>query len=241
MVKALGDAKFLVQAAAHGVSQGVLSVMQGGDFISGAAGGFFGSLGAELWGGAMKNLGYEKFAQSTIGTVAFGALSGGVGAELSGGNFWQGAVTGGIVAGLNHAMHKIGEDPKFFKKMKDHYEKRTGEEITLTEKEFKYLVSKGKIDTKTIKIIDKKNNIYKAVINFYDSGFDLANTFGKATVTYRVVNGKKLYRTFYDKYDFDPKEWGVRSTSSEIKTRLYNIYSSGKAFEIKFDQNYLVK
>ena len=38
--------------------------------------------------------------------VAFGALSGGVGAELSGGNFWQGAVTGGIVAGLNHAMHK---------------------------------------------------------------------------------------------------------------------------------------
>ena len=45
--------------------------------------------------------------------VAFGALSGGVGAELSGGNFWQGAVTGGIVAGLNHAMHKMGgEDPK---------------------------------------------------------------------------------------------------------------------------------
>lgn len=37
--------------------------------------------------------------------VAFGALSGGVGAELSGGNFWQGAVTGGIVAGLNHVMH----------------------------------------------------------------------------------------------------------------------------------------
>lgn len=45
--------------------------------------------------------------------VAFGALSGGVGAELSGGNFWQGAVTGGIVAGLNHAMHKMGgEDPR---------------------------------------------------------------------------------------------------------------------------------
>ena len=109
VVKALGDAKFLIQAAAHGVSQGVLSVMQGGDFISGAAGGFFGSLGAELWGGAMKNLGYEKFAQSTLGTVSFGALSGGVGAELSGGNFWQGAVTGGIVTGLNHQMHKIGQ------------------------------------------------------------------------------------------------------------------------------------
>lgn len=93
--------------------------MQGGDFLSGAAGGFFGSLGADAWGGALKGMGYEKFANSAVGTVAFGALSGGIGAELSGGNFWQGAVTGGIVAGLNHAMHrgeninhqKNGEDP----------------------------------------------------------------------------------------------------------------------------------
>lgn len=55
----------------------------------------------KTWGG-----GLEKFAGGAVGMVAFGALSGGVGAELSGGNFWQGAVTGGIVAGLNHAMHK---------------------------------------------------------------------------------------------------------------------------------------
>ena len=41
VVTALGEAKFLVQAAAHGISQGVLSVFQGGDFWSGAAGGFF--------------------------------------------------------------------------------------------------------------------------------------------------------------------------------------------------------
>jgi hypothetical protein len=31
----------------------------------------------------------------------------GVGAELSGGNFWQGGVTGCIVAGLNHELHKM--------------------------------------------------------------------------------------------------------------------------------------
>ena len=109
VVKALGDAKFLIQAAAHGVSQGVLSVMQGGDFLSGAAGGFLGSLGAEFWSGAMKDMGLIKFANSTIGTVAFGALSGGIGAELSGGNFWQGAVTGGIVAGLNHELHRYAD------------------------------------------------------------------------------------------------------------------------------------
>lgn len=39
--------------------------------------------------------------------IAFGALSGGIGAELSGGNFWEGAVIGGMIAGLNHAMHRM--------------------------------------------------------------------------------------------------------------------------------------
>ena len=38
--------------------------------------------------------------------VIFGTISGGASAALSGGNFWQGAVTGLVVSGLNHAMHK---------------------------------------------------------------------------------------------------------------------------------------
>nr|WP_309758136.1 RHS repeat-associated core domain-containing protein [Flavobacterium sp.] len=100
----------LVKAAAHGISQGTLAMMQnnGAGFLSGASGGFFGSLGATAWGGAGGKWGGigGKYASTTVGTIAFGSLSGGVGAELSGGNFWQGAVTGGIVAGLNEAMHK---------------------------------------------------------------------------------------------------------------------------------------
>lgn len=97
----------VVRAGTHAVSQGVLAVMQGTDVKTAMIGDFLGSLGADAWGGAVKGLGYEKFAESTLGTVAFGVLSGGIGAELTGGNFWQGAVTVGIVAGLNHAMHKI--------------------------------------------------------------------------------------------------------------------------------------
>jgi hypothetical protein len=81
----------------------------GAGFLSGATGGFFGSLGATAWGGVSGK--WEgiagKYANSPVGTIAFGALSGGVGAELSGGNFWQGAIAGGIVAGLNDVMHKI--------------------------------------------------------------------------------------------------------------------------------------
>ena len=36
----------------------------------------------------------------------FGALAGGAGAKLGGGNFWQGAVTGLFVAGMNHLAHR---------------------------------------------------------------------------------------------------------------------------------------
>jgi hypothetical protein len=94
----------------------------GAGFLSGAAGGFFGSLGATAWGGAnvkWKGIGGD-FGSSSVGTIAFGALSGGVGAELSGGNFWQGAITGGIVAGLNDVMHKMdgpGDPPSKYKKL----------------------------------------------------------------------------------------------------------------------------
>ncbi len=113
----------LVKAAAHGIAQGTLAMMQnnGAGFLSGAAGGFFGSLGATAWGGAngkWKGIGGD-FGSSSVGTIAFGAFSGGVGAELSGGNFWQGAIAGGIVAGLNDVMHEMGDDygkpkpPKF--------------------------------------------------------------------------------------------------------------------------------
>ncbi|OWP82982.1 hypothetical protein BWK59_12960 [Flavobacterium davisii] len=103
----------VVQAGAHAVTQGVLSSVQGGNFWSAALSGAFGSLGASAFGA----IGGD-FAKSTVGTITFGAISGGVGAELSGGNFWQGVVIGGIVVGLNHAMHNAldegpeGEGPK---------------------------------------------------------------------------------------------------------------------------------
>lgn len=41
--------------------------------------------------------------------VGASAVSGGLGAELSGGDFWRGAATGGIVAGANHGLHKLQE------------------------------------------------------------------------------------------------------------------------------------
>lgn len=55
-------------------------------------------------GGSWKGLG-GTYGNSGVGMIAFGTVSGGAGAALTGGNFWQGAVTGLVVSGLNHAMH----------------------------------------------------------------------------------------------------------------------------------------
>ncbi|MBC8883864.1 hypothetical protein H9X57_12460 [Flavobacterium piscinae] len=113
-----------VQSLAHGTFQGIMSGVQGGDFMTGFASGSLSSLAASLWSGGdsirdngdftmsrteWSGLG-GKFGQSTTGILTFGTLAGGAGAALTKGNFWQGAVTGLIVSGLNHAMHNRLED-----------------------------------------------------------------------------------------------------------------------------------
>jgi len=42
-----------------------------------------------------------------IGTLAFSAIMGSAGSAIGGGNFWQGATTGIIVAGFNHLLSHI--------------------------------------------------------------------------------------------------------------------------------------
>ncbi|WP_228461094.1 RHS repeat-associated core domain-containing protein [Chryseobacterium defluvii] len=102
--KLKGVGEFLTRAGLHGVSQGFFSLVSGNGsgFFQGFVSGALGSLASSGW---EKMIGTAN-AQSTVGMIAFGALSGGIGAELSGGNFFKGFIQGGIVAGLNHALHK---------------------------------------------------------------------------------------------------------------------------------------
>jgi len=97
----------IVQGTAHALAQGVLSLVQGQGFGSAFASGFLGSVGASAFIVAA-----GKFASSAVGTIASGAILGGVGSELTGGNFWQGAIIGGFVAGFNHVVHHI-DKPKY--------------------------------------------------------------------------------------------------------------------------------
>lgn len=122
--------KVIGEGLANGVAQGGISVLSGGDFFQGFASGALGSYGA--WGfGEL----FPKFSNSVAGMIGFGALAGGIGAEATGGEFWRGAIIGGTVAGLNHAMHQIQN--KFsdaqLKKMYEVYKKSVEEYATPSE------------------------------------------------------------------------------------------------------------
>ncbi|MEA4936999.1 MAG: FG-GAP-like repeat-containing protein [Paludibacter sp.] len=90
------------RAISHGVANGMVNGAFGGDFTQGFASGALGSLG----GSVFQTVG-GKFANSFLGTVGFSSISGGIGAELSGGNFWQGAATGAVVGLLNHMDNEL--------------------------------------------------------------------------------------------------------------------------------------
>lgn len=89
------------QAALHGISQGFIQGISGGNMsqnfltaaISSITAGGYGMLGS--------------VTQTGLGQALFGTVSGGVTAQLQGGNFWQGAAVGLTVSGLNHVAHKV--------------------------------------------------------------------------------------------------------------------------------------
>lgn len=93
--------------------------VQGDNFWNGFAAGSISSLAASAWSGGSSFETTGNVTTETVhrgigeilgmggsgGMIAFGTIAGGAGAALTGGNFWQGAVTGLIVSGLNHFAH----------------------------------------------------------------------------------------------------------------------------------------
>jgi RHS repeat-associated protein len=113
------------QALAHGTTQGGMAALQGGKFWSGFAAGSLSSIMSSAWtggesfkvnegvktGSIVQGIGGAN-ATNMVGTMFVGTISGGAGAALTDGNFWQGAVTGLIVSGLNHLEHIEGNKSK---------------------------------------------------------------------------------------------------------------------------------
>src|SRR5690554_950777 len=98
---ALGNiVKEATRAGFHGMSSVVTNTVFGNDVNAGTfAIGAFSSITGSLtpnW--------------STGGQIGLSAATGGVTAELTGGNFWAGAANGAIVGGLNHTMHAVTKE-----------------------------------------------------------------------------------------------------------------------------------
>lgn len=83
----------LTRGAAHGIVQGMSSVVTGGSFESGFATGFVSS----LVGSGSRALGYG--ANTTLGSMT---IAGGLTSLLTGGDFNSGAMTGYSIGALNH-------------------------------------------------------------------------------------------------------------------------------------------
>lgn len=92
----------------HGISQGCITGISGGDLGQGFLSGMVSSAVSSIAGGLNAAVKLKGIA-SDISTMLFGSASGGLSSKLMGGNFWQGAATGLTVSALNHTMHKIQE------------------------------------------------------------------------------------------------------------------------------------
>lgn len=90
----------------HGISQGFITGISGGDIGQGFFSGMVSSAVSSIAGGlnaAVK----LKGTVGDISTMLFGSASGGLSSKLMDGNFWQGAATGLTVSALNHVAHRI--------------------------------------------------------------------------------------------------------------------------------------
>lgn len=101
------------RAFAHGYTSGLVSEAFGGNFKSAFWAGGFGSLAGSASSAYISN--------PWVG-IGASALSGGIGSEIGGGNFWEGAVTGATVGAFNHfSPHYVTTEAKLFSDQTEAY------------------------------------------------------------------------------------------------------------------------
>ena len=105
VVAALGKTgTIFAQAAAHGLSQATISGIFKGDF-SNFGSDFAAGAVSSLVGSGISKLQIDNPALRKLSMYVGGAISGGLAASVTGGDFLDGAATGLIVTALNHGLH----------------------------------------------------------------------------------------------------------------------------------------
>lgn len=96
----------------HGITQGAIAGVSGGSFWQGFVAGPVSSTVSSIFMGVNHAANLSATA-GDVSTMFFGSVSGGLSAELIGGNFWQGAAIGLTVSGLNHVAHSTIQRIKY--------------------------------------------------------------------------------------------------------------------------------
>lgn len=100
---ALGATGAAASVVGNAVIGGTLAEASGGDFVKGALAGGIGSAAAPIINPTLS----QALGSNVAGSVAGSALTGGTLAELQGGDFLQGALTGGVTGGIGQAANAI--------------------------------------------------------------------------------------------------------------------------------------
>jgi len=100
----------LVQAGLHGRTSALVTTINGGNIGSGFISGFASSLTSSI---------VQSLGGTNISIVLGGTLAGGVGAAVSGGKFFEGAVYGLISSNLNHIAHEINTTYQIDRELKE--------------------------------------------------------------------------------------------------------------------------
>ena len=89
------------RAAAHGVAQGGLAEVSGGEFEAGLYAGAFSSAVGSL----MQLESLKAYTGNIVTSTAIAAVVGGTASEMGGGKFINGAITGAFINMFNHSAH----------------------------------------------------------------------------------------------------------------------------------------
>lgn len=140
----------------------------------------------------------------------FGSVSGGLSAELTGGNFWQGAATGLAVSGLNHVAHKIEQRNLVNERLKN-IGLNGRDKPTVSTSEIDYLTN---YDPTLNSMLENANNPEIGI----DRNLKVAGTtkgdYGKNTVLSMNL-GLKAFKNYYSLYQTIAHELfhGIQYTS----------------------------
>ncbi|TAG17760.1 MAG: hypothetical protein EAZ22_17130 [Cytophagales bacterium] len=216
-----GVGKFAFQTGMHGYVGGFSSVMQGGSF-TGAAGSVVGTATANM--------------NSSLQIGASALFSGGV-AELSGGNFWQGAAQGAIIAGLNHGLHRF-ERTAWDLNNDGILQKNEADKWWLKGKGKPIGVDNNKIDWSGLEIPNNVEDGDNFAINtteaFKKLSYETAATYGGTS--FKLISRKyTLARVLDQDYHYNMRNWkSTENVGRNILTQMGQPIGSGRTFNIHY-------